>query len=429
MLIEFRVKNFKSFRDEQIFSMVASSDKSLPENTIATKLLGGRRLVRSAVLYGANASGKSNLVRALNFAQNFVEESAKRKRGTEISVQPFRLDSDSSKSPSEFEINFIHQEVRYQYSFSVGRQRVYEERLIAYPKNLPQIWFERAPKPDSEESDWYFGPQLKGEKRRLVSVTRPDVLFLSVAATFNHEQLSNVYEWFSDYLVVIDTSRDVDFLEQRTAEWVKKNESLYEPIQALLELADLGIINISIEENTYTEDKLPTDMPDELRSYFLERKYMEVQMRHRTGDSDSLGVLFPIEDESLGTRRLLGISGPWTDALIHGFIVVVDELDASLHPLLVRFLVNLIHNPKINRQNGQLIFNTHDTTLLDPTLFRRDQVWFVEKDNAGVSHLYPLLDFSPRKEESLAKGYLQGRYGAIPFIGELSPELIANAEK
>lgn len=428
MLIEFRVKNFKSFRDEQVFSMVASSDKSLPENTITTQFLGGRRLLRSAVLYGANASGKSNLIKALEFVQDFVETSAERKRGAEILVQPFRLDSDSSKSPSEFEINFIHQEVRYQYSFSVDRQRVYHERLIAYPRGLPQMWFERTAKSDPEEFEWYFGPQLKGEKRRLVSVTRPDVLFLAVAATFNHEQLSNVYEWFSNHLRVVDANEAISSFTNYTAKQAMNNEHAYEAIKGLLDLADLGITDFSVEEKAFAEDELPNDMPDELRSFLLASKRLEIQMHHYSKEN-KIGTSFSFEDESLGTRRFFGLIGPLLDTLIEGYTLVVDEVDASMHPILVKFLINLFQQPTLDNENAQLIFNTHDTTLLDSDLFRRDQIWFVEKDNSGSSHLYPLLDFRPRKEEALEKGYLQGRYGAIPFISELSPELITNVEK
>jgi hypothetical protein len=307
---------------------------------------------------------------------------------------------------------------------------VYEERLIAYPKGLPQTWFERSPIPDSEESNWYFGPQLKGEKRRLVSVTRPDVLFLSVAATFNHEQLAKVYERFSSRLLVIDVNRASEFLEQWTAERVKEDRGIHAVIKNFLQVADLGIVDMSVEEKSFTEDKFSANLVDEVLSVFLEGKYFDIQLRHGAIDRSDISVPFSIEDESFGTRRFFGLSGPWIDTVVGGFILVVDELDTSLHPVLVRSLVEAFHNLSVTLSStAQLIFNTHDTTLLDPSLFRRDQIWFVEKDNFGASHLYPLLDFSPRKDESLAKGYLQGRYGAIPFIGELSPGLIANAEK
>ncbi len=408
MLIEFRVKNFKSFQTEQVLSMVASSDKSLPDNTSTTKALGGLKLLRSAVLYGANASGKSNLNAAVRFVQEFVKQSAQNTPDTEIPVQPFRLDKESSKSPSEFEVTFIHQDIRYQYGFSVDRQRVYEEWLIAYPKGKPQTWFERTAKPDTKKYDWYFGPNLKGEKKRLEGLTRPNALFLSVAATFNHEQLSEVYRWFSADLLVIDVDESShEFFQQYTAKKAMKDRVFHTTVKHWLQFADLGIIDFSVEEKIST--------------------HIDIQMKHET--KEGAGIPFPMQDESLGTRRLFAIVGFWY-TMLSGGTLFVDELDASLHPILVEELVKMFHNSDVNGDNAQLIFNTHDVILLDASLFRRDQIWFVEKDKAGGSHLYPLLKFIPRKDEALAKGYLHGRYRAIPFLREdLLEGLISNAEK
>jgi len=404
MLIEFRFKNFKSFQDEQVLSMVAGSDKSLLDNVITDKALGKRKLVRSAVLYGANASGKSNLVDALDFVQSFVEGSAERKQGAEIPVHLFRLDKTDDESPAEFEISFIHQGVRYQYGFSVDRKRVHEEWLIAYPKGLPQKWFER-PVLGSLESEWYFGPQLKGEKKRLVSVTRPDVLFLSEAANFNHKQLSEVYGWFARYFRGTALAS-----EQSVAQAIAEDKDFRAAMKDILRLADLGILDFSVKETPF------------------QQKHFDVRLWHQTQERAGPGEPFSLEDESLGTRRFFILSYLWLCALADGFTLVVDEMDTSLHPVLVRKLVSLFHNPDTNPQSAQLVFNTHDTTLLDSSLFRRDQIWFVEKDNAGASHLYPLLEYSPRKGEALAKGYLQGRYGALPFIEEFAEGLLVNRD-
>jgi AAA15 family ATPase/GTPase len=427
MLIEFRFKNFKSFRDEQVLSMVASSDKSLPENVITAESLGKRRLVRSAVLYGANASGKSNFVDAFRFLYDFVRASAEREQAAEIPVQSFRLSKADDESPSEFEVSFVHHQVRYQYGFSVDRERVHEEWLIAYPKGLPQKWFERSPALDPLESEWYFGPQLKGEKKRLVSVTRPDVLFLSVAATFNHEQLSEVYEWFSRRLLAIqiDNLFTLSSLEQLAAKEIVKSEDFGAKVRNLMQIADLGVVSLAAEERDFSETGFPANVfSKEVRSFIFERKVFDIRLWHHTQDRAGRGVPFLLKDESLGTRRLFAMSLPWLLGLEKGATLVVDELDASLHPVLVREMVSSFHDLDANSQNAQLIFNTHDTTLLDSSLFRRDQVWFVEKDNAGASHLYPLLEFSPRKGEALAKGYLQGRYGALPFIEGFAESLL-----
>ena len=420
MLIQFRFKNFRSFQDEQVLSLVASSDKTLLEkNTIGALALGKQRLVRSAVVYGANASGKSSLVAALEFVKRFVHRSADQELEAEIPLQPFLLDNTSSKSRSEFEVTFIHKRIRYQYGFSVDRKQVYEEWLIAYPKGQPQKWFERNPSSGSK-SEWYFGSQLKGEKGKLVSLTRPDVLFLSVAAKFNHEQLSSVYQWFSNHLRVIEADRDEGFFLY-TAKRALTSQLFSTKLGKLLRFADLGIADFSVEKS----QSLPDNMPEEIRQLIASGRaewsgQFNIQLRHRVSGNVESGNPLSLNDESKGTRRLFSIGGPWIDVLQHGYTLVVDELESSLHPLIARELVSMFHNSDLNPQNAQLVFGTHDTTLLDSSIFRRDQVWFVEKDNGSVSHLYPLLDFSPRKEEALGKGYLRGRYGAIPILGDLA---------
>lgn len=421
MLVQFKVKNFKSFRDEQTLSMVASSDKTLPDNVFATEALGGKNLVRSAVLYGANASGKSNLIDAIGFVMDFVKGSTRIEPGGRIPVQPFRLDKDSARSPSEFELTFIHEGIRYQYGFSVDHQRVREEWLIAFPQRRPQTWFERTWTPNGEEEyDWYFGPGLKGEKNRLAKVTRPNVLLLTVAAEFNHEQLSEVYRWFSLHLRVVNaTTMDTTF-ERLTARQALEDDSFYTLLQNFLQIADLGIVDLTIQESPQTIVLHKPDMSDIPISSISIRRGTEydIQLVHQAESSAPSAASFSIEDVSLGTRRLFGMGFPWIDTLRTGCILVVDELDSSLHPSIVRAMVKMFHNSTINARNAQLVFNTHDVTLLDTSLFRRDQVWFVEKDTGGASHLYPLLDYGPRKHEALEKGYLMGRYGAIPFLRE-----------
>jgi AAA15 family ATPase/GTPase len=443
MLVEFKFKNFKSFRDKQVLSMIASSDKTLLDNTFATippgkkglaTPLGRRRLVRSSVLYGANASGKSNLVKAFAFLRNFVVNSAKNGFDSGIHFKPFLLDTPT-QSIAEFEVTFIHEEVRYQYGFSVDQKRVHEEWLTAYPRGLPQTWFERKPTEDPEEpSEWYFGSKLVGEKSKLKALTRPDVLFLSVAATFNHKQLSKVYEWFLKRLLVIDTNRAKSRLERFTAMKAMDEPEFHKRIKTLLQFADLGIKDFQAEEKDFSEEHLPKEMSDDVRALISKLssviegvKRVDIQMKHEVKNIEGDGIYFSIVDESYGTQRFFALSGSIIDSLTHGYTMILDELDTSLHPILVRAMLDMFHTPSINPHNAQLIFNTHDTTLLNSSLFRRDQIWFVEKDNSGASHIYPLLEFSPRKDEALERGYLQGRYGAIPFIEDLSNGFISNA--
>jgi hypothetical protein len=416
MLIEFKVKNFRSFKEEIVLSMVASPDKTLPENIILAPEFGNRSLLRSAVIYGPNAAGKSNLIAAVNFVDEFVNTSMERKLNSPIEVTPFLLVAEPNTAPAEFEVTFIDsQDVRYQYGFHVTAKQVVSEWLVAYPKGLPQTWFERE-HPAEAEPTWYFGRNLKGKNSQVAQMTRPDVLFLSNAVKLNHRQLGRVIEWFQKSLRVIGADELIPYLYTYSAAWAKEDEQAQARIRRLLAVADFGISGFDIREETYTEKDLPEENPAELRSQLVNKKHLDVYMRHPVGSEGE--VALPLEEESSGTQRLFALSGPLAEVLENGWTLFVDKLDASLHPLLVRYLVELFHNSQVNPKGAQLIFNTHDTTLMDCCLFRRDQIWFVEKDRQGCSHLYPLLDFSPRKDEALAKGYLMGRYGAIPFLGE-----------
>ena len=426
MLVEFRVKNFKSFQDESVLSMVASSDKSLPNNTITTKSFK-HKLLRNAVIYGANASGKSNLIEALIFANYFIRKSAKNEPHEQIAVKPFLLDHESRQMPSEFEFSFIHHKVLYQYGFSVDSQRVHSEWLIASPRGRAQIWFERTLKDGkNDQYEWYFGPNLKGKKAQQRDLTKPNSLFFSVAVAFNNQQLAKVYEWFAKRFQFID-SESRQILTQFAALESMKNQQLHSSLQKMLKIADLGVIDFSVEEVTRREEHF-RDIPDTLGPPLLGEKQFRIHMQHR----DKLGksVAFEFEDESIGTRRLFGLSSALIHALSKGNLIVIDELDASLHPWVMKALVTLFNDSDSNPHNAQLIFNTHDVSLFDHSIFRRDQIWLIEKDRGGASHLYPLLKFSPRKNEALTKGYLQGRYGAIPFIREdLLKGLVFNGQK
>lgn len=428
MLVEFRVSNFRSFRDEQVFSMVASADKTHPENTITPRARAKQRLLRSAVLYGANASGKSNFVQALSALQNLVGGSVTPRASGARQIKPFLLDRTARGAPSRFEITFVYQDVRYQYGLTLDQEHILDEWLIAYPKGAPQTWYERRPSPDTGESTWYFGPRLTGERNRLAALTRPDALFLTVAATFNHRQLSLPFNWLNDHLRVVDANRVDDGLHWATVDLVQNHPETRRTVEHLLRHADLGILDFSCEERPGEEQELPADLPEELRASTLRSPQLEIKMFHESDDPEGHRIAVAWDDESLGTQRYFALGGLLAHTLADGFVLVVDELDASMHPILVQTLIRMFHDPSINRNNAQLVFNTHDTTLLDASIFRRDQIWFVEKHRSGASHLYPLLDFSPRKDEALGKGYLEGRYGGIPFVEDLLSQELVHAE-
>lgn len=417
MIIEFKVGNFRSINNKQTFSMVASSSTELEDNLCVSDCNSKLRLVRTAVVYGANASGKSNLLSALLFMRMFIISSAKdTQQGEKIPVDRYSFDKLSINEPSEFEITFIKNKTRYQYGFTADENRILEEWLFAYPSGRAQQWFSRAYDKTNDKYLWKFSKFFKGHKQ-VVDLTRNNVLFLSNAVQLNNEQLAPIFEWFQKDLVLIDSPSGRGLSHKSSREILATENGKKRLLQFML-TADPSIDDINLELRKITEDdiKLPNKFPPEVQDFFkkemLRQDHTQIKFTH-SGN-------FPLEltEESEGTCRLLAYAGPWINALDKGQTLVVDELDNSLHPLVSRFLIKLICNPEINKNNAQLIFSTHDTSLLDNELFRRDQIWFVEKNEKNSTQLYPLTDFNPRKHEALGKGYLHGRYGALPYIGE-----------
>lgn len=424
MFVEFRVRNFRSFRDEQVLSLVASRDKTLDENCVQE---GDLRLLRGVAVYGANASGKSNLIKALGFMRDTILESADYKPGRKLGLAPFLLDSRSSHQPSMFEVTFYHEGVRYQYGFEVSTTRIEEEWLFAYPKGPAQKWFSRAFNKDESKYEWNYSSFFKGEKTRLAEKTRENALFLSVAAQWNHAQLTAVYGWFRDNLRVVDSKHN---LRPITAEMLLPSHedgateaTPSDAVGFLLQEADLGISGVTVKKKKVDVDAIvfPEGMPSEIRSKILRNleEQLDVQVLHKNLETGE-DVSIPLDEESDGTQEFFKLIGPWLQACAWGISVFIDELEASLHPLLARRLVEMIQHPEINSERAQLVFTTHDTTLQDPELLRRDQIWFTEKDEAGATRLCPLSDYSPRKGEAIQKGYLSGRYGAIPMLERFS---------
>lgn len=417
MLVELSVTNFRSVCERQTLSLVASSGKEHRDrNVFDAAAPGTPDLLRSAVIYGANAAGKSNLIAALSFVQNFVLNSARTgQKDDAIEVTPFLMDSDSMHKPSEFELVFVQAGVRYQYGFSVTRERVESEWLIAYPKGKPQSWFAR----NVGKDGWSFGSNFRGQRKVWQETTRENALFLSTAVQLNADQLDPIFDWFRTRLKTIPLYARVDPSFSITQ--CEMATPLREQILNFLRMADLGVDGIQVERRKFDASMFPDGVPEPVRQQLLtdmaDKEFFDVRLAHRvTGGQD---VPLDMADESGGTQKLFALAGPWLDVLANGWVLVIDELDTSLHPLLMRNLVSLFHDPEINKRGAQLVFSTHDTSILDALVFRRDQIWFVEKDRNLASHLYPLTDFSPRKGENFERGYLQGRYGALPFVGEL----------
>jgi AAA15 family ATPase/GTPase len=414
MLVEFRVKNFRSLLDEQVLSLVASTDKTLLDtHALTTGLKVAPHLLKSAVVYGANACGKSNLIKALQYMRGVVLESAGLQPGQTFDrLQPFKLDTTSASQPTEFEVTFILEGVRYQYGFAMTAQRIVSEHLLVYKAFKPQRWFDRHFDAESGKDVYDFGPGLKGAKNLWEGATRPNALFLSIAVQLNSEALRPVFDWFANRLVIFNEQSP---LSPQFSVQMLKQEAQRKAICDFLCAADISIADIEVATKQAMVHSIRFDLATGKREEDAgEQAVDEVKFHHVTEQGKAV---FDLMDESNGTRNLLFLAGPVLDILSKGLTLVVDELDTSLHTLLVQALVRLFHRPDANTGGAQLVFTTHDTSLLDAYgLFRRDQIWFVEKKPNQSSALYPLIDFSPRKNEALERGYLQGRYGALPFL-------------
>ncbi|TKJ34125.1 MAG: RloA protein [Planctomycetes bacterium B3_Pla] len=424
MLVEFKVANYRSFREEQTLSLVASKDTELGDNCVQQ---GKLRLLKAVGIYGPNASGKSNLIKALSTMRDIIEKPGK--PGERLPVTPFKLHDKYSSEPSSFEVTFIHEETRYQYGFTATTERIHDEWLYAYPqgrsRDIAQTWFERKFNRKTDETEWNFGSYLRGEREKLKDRTTNNVLFLSAGAQWNNKQLTAVYKWFSEgFLIVLPSERPtvttIDMVMDAQRDEELKNV-WYDYLDRIMRFADFGIHGINIKKQEFDPGNVPfpPDFPDEARESVLKeykgRVRVEVEFIHHA-EPTGKDVHFSNLEESNGTRRFFELAGPWLLALTEGRALLVDELEASLHPYLVRAWIESFQKPKASGVGAQLIFTTHDTTLLDPELFRRDQIWFTEKDKHGGTRLYSMLDYKPRKGEAMQRGYLSGRYGALPII-------------
>jgi len=419
MLLEFRVGNFRSIRDVQTLSLVASSDKAHSDTHLeATGIPTSPNTVKSAVIYGANASGKTSLLMALDYMRTVVAQSATFiQPGQTYNIQRFKLDNSYEGKPSSFEITFLHDGLRYEYAFQMTQARFLSEYLFVYKTARPSLIFSR--EFDGNKDTYEFGTYLTGPKKLWEESTRDNALFLSTAAQLNSELLSPIFKWLIFNIVFLPAQAMIstDFSTALLAtEYGKKK------VQAFMSAADISIDEISTAERKGVHVQInPSVAPHTIQE---EREFKVPVFKHTAPKGSAT---FELTDESTGTQRLFSLAAPVLDVLRDGRILLVDELDASLHPLLVRQLIAMFHNKQLNQKNAQLIFTTHDTTLLDKAIFRRDQVWFTEKDVDQATNLYPLTDFSPRKNEALEKGYLMGRYGAVPFFREL-PSLLKHSK-
>lgn len=423
MLIEFTVGNFLSFNNRETFSMNAANMVSKDEKLDIENVIRVDRdlsLLKSAAIYGANASGKSNFMTAVLFMRDFVKNSSKNTQvDEEINVREFKLSEETEERTAYFQMIFLLGKEIYRYGFEVTRQKVVREWLYFVPSSKEARLFERT-------ADQISVSRSFKEGKKFVEITRDNALFLSVVAQWKGEISTKVLKWF-DSIRIVSAIHDHGY---RGFTEKKCEDSFFkEKIVNLVRKLDLGIDAINIEsvdwKSIMPKVSISNEMKELVEKELLERgekATSKIKTAHKKFNSQGEivgSVDFDIDaDESEGTKKIFALAGPLLDVLENGYVFFVDELDARLHPLLTCAIIKLFNSSQTNPNNAQLIFVTHDTNLLSGDIFRRDQIWFAEKDRQGATHIYSLADIKVRNTASFEKDYMLGRYGAIPFIGD-----------
>lgn len=387
MLLQFSVTNHRSIKETAIISMKAAADKTMKEILISPD--GKKELVPVMAIYGANAAGKSNVIHALLLMREMICGSyAKPLKGAELPYEPFAF-VDGETDPTALEIIYYYDGIKYAYGFSFDKDRIINEYLYHWPNGREALVFSR-------EKDQYEFRESVQEQLTLAGRTSENRLYLTSSNEWNCAQTEKAYLWFQQKLRGLITT---GVSNETTIDAIRKGGEDKENVVKEMMLADLGICNVVLSG---TKEKPIVSTLHQLTDDNGNQKQYTLQLGQ----------------ESVGTQRFFSRIGLWMDAMNSGAVLVVDEIEASMHPLLTRHLIEMIQDQTINQNHAQLIFTTHDTGLLNLKLLRRDQIWFAEKDEKSMqTDIYALTEFSPRKEENIAKGYLQGRYGAIPFIG------------
>ncbi len=418
MIIEFTVGNFLSFKEKRTLNFKASGISELPENAFK---IGSYKLVKSGVIYGANSSGKSNLIKALDRMRDVVLNSVRLNDNEELDYSPFLL-STTENEPTFFEVEFLIGKKKYRYGFDYNLNEITSEWLFVKEGRKQEIpCFLR-----TEEGigvSEIFEEGIDKEK-----ATNSNRLFISLVAQLGGEISKSILGWFRGYNVLsgIDHKDYTGFtlkMLHKKIEGCEQSLELYQRLQ-------LGFKGIDITESVFDINAVPSNVPENIRKKLLNELEGKTVLSINTTHNkyDDLGNIIGTKSfdkesqESEGTKKIIDLSGPIFDTLLLGKILIIDELDAKLHPLLTTQLIKLFNNPETNPNNAQLFFATHDTNLLSSSLFRRDQIWFAEKDEKEQTDIYNLTNITlpdgskVRNDSNLERNYIRGRYGAIPFL-------------
>lgn len=410
MLLKFTVENFLSFKYTQTLDLIASSMTQHSETNIIFK--ENYKLLKTIAIFGANASGKSNLFTAIEFARDFIINSSKDTQAEEdIPVEPFLLSTETENEPSLFEFIFINNDKKYRYGFRLNKQEIIDEWLFEAEKVRERQLFIR------HKQKIELGNSFK-EGQKLVDMTRNNALFLSVVAQFNGPISMSVIAWFKK-LNVISNLSFINYNNVTTK--ILKDSKLQYEFERIFKMADFSIDSFSFKDRELSSAPkfiqeeferakkagVPLELPPRIKT--LHKKFNKNKELVENIEFDL------IDNESDGTKNLFSLLGPIFDTISKGKILVIDEFEAGLHPLITRFIIKLLH---YKNKSAQFIFNTHNTDLLNNKIFRRDQIYFVDKNKYGESSLYSLNDYNVRYDRTFNKDYLEGRYDAIPFIDD-----------
>jgi AAA15 family ATPase/GTPase len=420
MLVSFAVTNFRSIRERVEMTTLKSGLKGLVSNYF--KSPNNKQLLKSAVIYGPNASGKTGFLTALNALEYLVLKSGSFKPDDDIDpYEPHKLEKNYAELPVTFEISFIN-DLQYDYIVSFNEELITQEELYYYPASSRSLLFSRHVGKEIKFGDYYKGP-----KKTLEKLLLSNQLLLSKAVENNADDLLlKAFRFFSLQLRVFPMieafhEHDLTMLyAKRLAE--DKNKAFKKRFNAMICALDTGISSVSVEEVDWNDIKFPGNMPDEAKKQIQEDYKYDIHTQHFVFDkNEKVGFeSFEIRQESAGTKSLFAMGGIILDALANGRVLVVDEFEKNLHPNITGFLIQLFHNPVVNKLNAQLIFATHDITQLSNDRFRRDQVWFTQKDEFGATSLFRCSDIPGiRLSAPLDKWYATGRLGATPIINDV----------
>lgn len=419
MFLQFSAENHLSFKEEVRVSLVATSLKDFADGLLPSEAAGpNRAALPASLIYGANAAGKSNLIAAVNCMCSIIIHShISAGPDDKLLYRPFAFDKACVRKPTYFETDFVIGGVRYNYSFSYDANSIHTEALYSFPTGRAQMLFSRG------GGEFKFGRKLRGPNKIIAELTRPNSLFLSSATQNDHDELTPIYRFFSD--IVFSTSFSVS-----GAETPSRADDVDDRAIRFLEAIGTGVVGFRLESEMVPEASqefvgdlrklIDKHFPDIANEDFAS-EHRKLQLAHQGFDGGS--VFLDFARESAGTRRLLFLLSSIFKVLDNGGVIFVDELDASLHTQAFELVLALFSRKKYNRNGAQIIATVHDTNILDCDFMRRDQFWFAEKSKAGDTTFFALSDIRLRSSDNFERGYLQGRFGALPYGDDIDSVL------